>query len=91
MTQVKQRRRVVKALPKGQVTIPKEFREVLGIDAETLLSISLMEDHLEITPLRPGQELRRYTEEEIDRFLKEDKLDEKTARRVRDLLKRGVL
>lgn len=84
-------RKVVKALPKGQVTIPSEFREILGIDAETLLSISLVGDHLEITPLRPGEELRRYAEEEIDRFLDEDKLDEKTVRRVRELLRTGAL
>ena len=91
MMQTKARRKVVKALAKGQVTIPSEFRNVLGIDAETLLSISLVGDHLEIAPLRPGEELRRYTEEEIGRFLKEDKLDEKTVRRVRELLRSGAL
>ena len=92
MLQAKPRRKVVKALAKGQITIPNEFRAALGIDAETLLSISLVEDHLEVTPLRPGEEaLRRYTEEEIARFLEEDKLDEETARRVRELLRRGEL
>lgn len=92
MTRIKQQRKVVKALAKGQVTIPSEFREALGIDAETLLSVSLVGDHLEIAPLRPGEEgLRRYTEEDIARFLKEDKLDQETARRVEELLRRGVL
>ena len=89
---MKTRRKVVKALAKGQVTIPSEFREALGINAETLLSVSLVGDHLEIAPLRQGEEaLRRYTEEDIARFLEEDKLDEETVRRVRDLLGRGVL
>ncbi|MDO8567996.1 MAG: AbrB/MazE/SpoVT family DNA-binding domain-containing protein, partial [Dehalococcoidales bacterium] len=79
MPQTKTRRKVVKALAKGQITIPNEFRQALGIDAETLLSISLVGDHLEISPLRQGQEtLRRYTEEDISRFLEEDKLDEET-------------
>ena len=91
MTQAKIRRKVVKALAKGQVTIPSEFREALGIDAETLLSVSLVGDHLEIAPLHPEEELRRYTEEDITRFLEEDKLDEETARRVRDLLVREAL
>ena len=91
MAQAKQRRKVVKALAKGQVTIPSEFREVLGIGAETLLSVYLVGDHLEIVPLRQGEEgLRRYTEEDIARFLEEDKLDQETARRVRDLLQRGA-
>ena len=92
MTPAKLRRKVIKALAKGQVTIPSEFREALGIDTETLLSISLVGDHLEIAPLRQGDEaLRRYTEEDISRFLEEDRLDEETARRVRELLRRGDL
>ena len=35
MVQAKPRRKVIKALAKGQITIPNEFREALGIDAET--------------------------------------------------------
>ncbi len=92
MPQTKTRRKVVKALAKGQITITNEFRQALGIDAETLLSISLVGDHLELSPLRQGQEaLRRYTEEDISRFLEEDKLDEETAHQVRELLGRGAL
>ena len=45
----------------GQITIPTEFGEALGINAESVLRISLVGDHLEVTPLRPGEELRRYT------------------------------
>ena len=92
MTQAVARRKVIKALAKGQITIPSEFREILGIDAETLLSISLVGDHLELAPLQHGENaLRRYTEEDISRFLDEDKLDAETATRVRDLIKRGEL
>ena len=91
MTQAKQRRKVIRALAKGQITIPTEFRKALGIDAETLLSISLVGDHLELVPLRPGEDLRRYTDDDISRFLEEDKLDLETAQRVRDLLRRGEL
>ena len=92
MTQPEVRRKVVKALAKGQVTIPNEFRKALGIETETLLRISLVGEHLEITPLHDLDEaLRRYTEKDIARFLEEDKLDEETAGRVRDLLERGRL
>ncbi|MFH1141434.1 MAG: AbrB/MazE/SpoVT family DNA-binding domain-containing protein [Chloroflexota bacterium] len=92
MTQAKPRRKGIKTLAKGQVTIPSEFRQALGIDAETLLSVSLVGDHLELAPLRAGDEaLRRYTEEDISRFLEEDKLDQETARRVCDLLGRRAL
>ena len=58
--------------------------------SETLLSITLVEDHLEVTPLRPEEDaLRRYTQEDIARFLEEDKLDEETAGRIRELLQRA--
>lgn len=90
MVQASPRRKVVKTLAKGQITIPTEFRKVLGIEAETLLSISLVDDHLELTPLRETEDsLRRYTDEDISRFLEEDKLDGETARQVRQLLRRG--
>jgi AbrB family looped-hinge helix DNA binding protein len=83
---------VARVLGKGQVTIPSEFREALGIDAKTLLSISLVGDHLEVKPLRNEEEaLRRYSDTDLARFLEEDKLDEKTAKRVRGLLRRGAL
>ena len=49
-----------KALARGRITIqPAEFRGTLGIDAETLVSISLVGDHMELTPLNPGEDLRR--------------------------------
>ncbi len=88
MTQTRPQRKVVKALAKGQVTIPSEFRKALGIDTATLLSITMVGDHLELAPLRLDEEaLRRYTEDDIARFLEEDKLDQETARRIRELLR----
>lgn len=92
MAEMLTQRKVARVLGKGQVTIPSEFRATLGIDRTTLLSISLVGDHLEIKPLRSEEEeLRRYSDADMARFLEEDKLDEKTARRVRGLLGRGAL
>ncbi|MBI2868186.1 MAG: AbrB/MazE/SpoVT family DNA-binding domain-containing protein [Chloroflexi bacterium] len=92
MPKVAAPRKIVRPLPKGQITIPAPFRQALGIDAHTLLRVSLVGDRLEIEPLRPESEsLRRYTEGDITRFLEEDKLDEATVRRVRALLKRRKL
>jgi AbrB family looped-hinge helix DNA binding protein len=84
-------RKTVKPLAKGQITIPIEFRRALGIDSETLLNVSLVDDHLEITPVVDQAQLRRYTDEEITRFLEEDKLEPSVADKVRDLLSRGAL
>ena len=92
MAQVKTKRKVVKALAKGQVTIPREFRKALKINDETLLTITIVGDHLEISPfLVEKEDLRRYTEADISRFLDDDKLDAETAGKVRELLKRGEL
>ena len=45
-------RKVVKQLRHGQITIPKEFREALGLDKDDLLSIALSEGKLEIEPVK---------------------------------------
>lgn len=87
MVLTKPRNKVVRALPKGQLTIPRDFRDALGIEADSLLTISLVNDHLEIAPLRPAaDDLRRYSERDIARFLKEDRLDAATAKKVQALL-----
>jgi len=45
-------RKLVKQLRHGQITIPKEFREALGLGKEDLLSIALNEGKLEIEPVK---------------------------------------
>ncbi len=44
--------RIVKQLRHGQITIPKEFREALGLSDEDLLSITLEEGKLEVAPVK---------------------------------------
>lgn len=84
--------KLVRPLAKGQVTIPVEFRRRLKIDADTLLSLTLKEGTIEIVPLRPlapEERLREYGNDEIERFLEEDRLDPETAARARRLLGRN--
>ncbi len=45
-------RRLVKPLRHGQITIPKEFRDALGLAEEDLLSVTLENGKLEIEPVR---------------------------------------
>jgi AbrB family looped-hinge helix DNA binding protein len=83
--------KVVRPLSKGQITLPMEFRRRLKIDAETILNLTLKDDRIEIVPLRlvPQEEtLRDYSHDEIERFLREDRLDPDTAAKVRRLLGR---
>jgi len=84
----RQMSKIVRPLSKGQITIPAQFRERLGIDQDSLLNIILLEDRLEVVPVRIGEQesLREYTDEEIKTFLQEDKIDPETARKVRKLL-----
>lgn len=76
---------------KGQITLPAEFRRRLQIDGTTVLSLTLKGRRIEIVPLKavPEEEAPRdYTREEIDRFLREDRLNPATAAKVRRLLAR---
>ena len=81
---------VVRPLAKGQITIPVEFRRRLNIGTDTFLQLTLKGEKIEIVPLRlvPKGEplLREYTDEEIQLFLEEDKLDPETLAKVRFLL-----
>ena len=45
-------RKVVKQLRHGQITIPKELREAIGLDEDDLLSISVAGDKLEVEPVK---------------------------------------
>lgn len=81
--------RLVKPYAKGQITIPADFRQQLGIDENTILELRLKGTKIEITPLRVVDDeglLRDYDSREIDAFLEEDKIDEETANKVRRLL-----
>ncbi len=89
MTQTKTVTKLVRPLPKGQITLPIEFRRQLGIDSQTILSLTLKENAIEIIPLHPVpryETLREYQDDEIARFLKEDQLDPDTVAKVRRLL-----
>ena len=50
--------KIVRPLRSGQITIPADFREKLGIDADTLLQISLMHGELIIKPVKVSQKLQ---------------------------------
>ena len=45
-------KKLVKQLRHGQITIPKEFREALGLEETDMLSISLGDGKLEVEPVR---------------------------------------
>lgn len=82
---------LVRLLSKGRVALPIEFRRRLKIDAGTILNLTLKGGRIEIVPLRPvprSETFREYSEDDIRRLLKEDRLDSATAAKVRRLLGR---
>lgn len=85
--------KLVRPLAKGQITLPIEFRRRLNIGAGTILNLTLKGGRIEMVPLRPvpqDQGVRDYEQDEIARFLKEDRIDRPTATKVRRLLSRKV-
>ena len=84
--------KIIKPLSRGQITIPAEFRKKLKIDDDTILSLTLKGNKIEITPAvirkMDEEDLREYTDSEISQFLKEDKISQSTAKTVRKLLKK---
>ena len=83
--------KLVRPLSKGQITLPVEFRRRLKIDADTVLSLTLKGDRLEMIPLRPmprDTASRDFSRDEIARFLREDRIDRITVAKVRRLLGR---
>jgi len=87
--------KLVRPLSRGQITIPIEFRKKLGIDSNTILSLSLKGNKIEIVPAIvrevDDEDLREYTDKEISQFLQDDKIDQETVRTVKRLLTEGKL
>lgn len=81
--------RLLRPRARGQITIPAEFRRRLKIGENTILRVTLKGLKIEILPLQAelrDRPLREYGQDEIERFLKEDRLDARTAKKVRRLL-----
>lgn len=77
---------------RGQITIPAEFRQRLGIDQGTFLQLTLQGSTIEVYPIqlaKEGSALRDFNRKELEAFLEEDKTDATTAAKVRRLLSRG--
>lgn len=75
---------IVKTHAKGQIIIPKDIRDKIGIKPGTAVSLNLVEDHLEIRPL-PDDPIEFLTgifkdhpQSMAEQLLEERKKDNKT-------------
>lgn len=69
--------------PKGQVVIPKELRDELGIEPGDEVSFWLQDDHVALRPTDRRRELR-------GRFRGSDLVDELSAQRASDRAREGT-
>ena len=91
MSKSKALSKIVRLLPKGQITLPIEFRRQLKLGEDALLRLTLTDAGLQVIPVREAPRDiggREYSAEQIARFLREDRIDRATAAKVRRLLGR---
>lgn len=71
---------IVKIQSKGMVTIPKKFRQQLGIGPNSLLEAKIMQDGVLFVKMNTNQyKPELYSDQEIKTWLKADKMDHNTA------------
>lgn len=76
--QTQARGEIVRILPKGIMTIPKKFRETLGLVENGLARIKTEKGRLIVEPVRIlPYPVRTYTNEEIKEFIAQDKQETK--------------
>lgn len=77
---------IISLQPRGVITIPKKFRQEIGLKEKSIIKIKKQGNRLIIQPVRTiPYPVRSYTKEEIKEFLK---LDQEQSRQLK---KKGYL
>lgn len=75
----------LKILGKGMVTIPKKWREEMGITSGDIVKARKEGNRLVIEPQQDNlAPYRVYNDTEIDAFLQEDKLPDTLTKKIKD-------
>lgn len=75
---------LIKIQPKGVITIPKKFRDSLGIADNDIIRIKNDRGKITIEPVRTlPYPVRSYTDKEIEEFLELDKTETKELRKLK--------
>ena len=78
--------RIVRVQSKGLITIPKDYREEIGLEESDFVRVRKKAQQIIIEPVRVlPYPVRSYTKKELDEFLK---LDEKESKKLK---KKGLL
>lgn len=70
------------------VTLPKRTLETMGIfiGGKVMINVSPQKRKIIITPLTDAYQTRDYSTAELDEFVRQDKLDRKTAKFIKTIL-----
>lgn len=79
--------KVVKTQSKGMVTIPVEYRESLDVNENTLFEVKLIDNGVVFTKVNMKSENEIYSDKQIQKWMKEDKLDGNTVKKLQKLFK----
>ena len=83
-TQINTNQEWLKVLGKGMVTIPKKWREALGITTGDIVRAQKEGDKVVIEAQKDSNvPYRIYTDTEIEEFLKEDKLPKNLTKKLK--------
>ena len=86
--------KTIRFLRSGQITIPVDFREKLGIDSDTLLQISLMQGEIRLKPVRVSREVPQgspWLKEAYDGFANVRKhMEKNTEQEINDAIDQAV-
>lgn len=76
----------IKVLSKGVITIPKEFREQLGLKEGDVAKAKIVGDKLVIQSRKTAEyeDYRIFTKEQIEEWVKEDQLPEPLATQTKN-------
>ena len=79
---------IIKILPKGLITIPKKWRQALGFEENSLARMRKEGNKLILEPVNVvSYPLRDYSKEEIEEFIKADRVSPQLREKVQKLLK----
>mgnify|MGYP001587418881 CR=1 FL=1 len=79
--------KVVKTQSKGMVTIPIEYRESLGVNENTLFEVKLIDNGVMFIKVNMKNENEIYSDEQVQKWMNEDKLDANTVKKLQKLFK----
>jgi len=78
---------IVRVRQRGQITLPRLVRDRAGLKEDTPVRVKLAGSKVVLEPLSySAYPTREYTDEQIEQFLKDDKLSPALAKKVKKLL-----